>query len=159
MHDKKRILLIEDSDEDVFLIESALAAMLRSFETSRFLDGGEALQDLVAAEEENLPDVILLDLNMPRSEGLNVLQRIRSTPKLSGIPVGILTGSLASGDAQRALTMGASRYIHKPVNYEAFVSGVSEAVEAMLHEKELKKLEPGVMTGTIGSSPAVDGGV
>lgn len=136
MHDKNRILLIEDNDGDVELIERALAATRRPFEISRFRDGVEALPVLLAAREEELPDVILLDLNMPASRGLDILQRIRSTPKLTGIPVGILTGSLASSDAQRALTMGAARYIHKPVHYDAYISGVGNAVEAMLDARK-----------------------
>ena len=132
MSERKRIVLIEDNEADVFLIEKALESIRHPFETSHFRDGAEALPALLDAPETELPDVILLDLNMPRCNGLDILQKIRSSPKLTGIPVGILTGSVASSDQQRAGTIGASRYIHKAAAYETFVGNVSEAVLAML---------------------------
>jgi CheY-like chemotaxis protein len=122
MDEKKRIVLIEDNEADVFLIERALAATHRPFETSRFRDGVEALPVLLASQETSLPDLILLDLNMPRYDGLDILRRIRSSPKLTAIPVGILTGSVAASDRQRASTIGATRYIHKDSHYDAFIS-------------------------------------
>ena len=73
---------------------------------------------------------------MPRCDGMDILRQIRSSPRLTGIPVGILTGSAASSDRQRALTNGASRYIHKAASYDAFVSNVSEAVLGMLSEQD-----------------------
>lgn len=135
MDGKKHIVLIEDNEADVFLIERALAATHRALETVRFRDGAEALPVLLAAQETALPDVILLDLNMPRCDGLDILRRIRSSPKLTAIPVGILTGSVASSDRQRASTIGASRYIHKASDYDAFICNVGQAVEAMLDEQ------------------------
>ncbi|HET8547390.1 MAG TPA: response regulator [Bryobacteraceae bacterium] len=140
MDEKKRIVLIEDNEADVFLIERALAATHCALETRRFRDGAEALPVLLASQETTLPDAILLDLNMPRSDGMDILRQIRSSPRLAGIPVGILTGSVASSDRQRALTNGASRYIHKAASYDAFVSNVSEAVLAMLGEQQNLRL-------------------
>ena len=132
MPEKKRILLIEDNEADVLLIEKALESTHRPFETSRFRDGAEALPILLAAQPADLPDAILLDLNMPRCDGMDILRQIRSSPSLTRIPVGILTGSAAPSDRQGALTFGASRYIYKAPSYDAFVSNVSEAVLAML---------------------------
>lgn len=136
MTEKKRILLIEDNEADVLLIEKALESTHRLFETSRFEDGDAALLGLLATQPTDLPDAILLDLNMPRCNGMDILRQIRSSPRLTDIPVGILTGSAASSDRQRALTNGASRYIHKAASYDAFVSNVSEAVLAMLGEQD-----------------------
>lgn len=136
--DKRRILLIEDNEADIFLIERALAATLRPLETQCFRNGAEALAVLLASEEASLPHLILLDLNMPRYDGLDILRRIRSSPKLNAIPVGILTGSVAASDRQLASTIGATRYIHKDSRYDAFVSNVGNAVKAMLDGSALK---------------------
>ena len=134
MPEKKRILLIEDNEADLLLIEKALESTHRPFETSRFEDGAAALPALLATQPADLPDAILLDLNMPCCDGMDILRQIRSSPRLTGIPVGILTGSTAPSDRQRALTNGASRYIHKATSYDVFVSNVSEAVLSMLSE-------------------------
>lgn len=134
MDKTKHIVLIEDNEGDVFLVERALAATRRPFETRSFQDGAAALHVLLAASEAEVPDVILLDLNMPRCEGLDILRQIRASSKLSAIPVGILTGSADSSDRQRASTIGATRYIHKASSYDEFIRNVGEAVESMLQE-------------------------
>ena len=137
MSERKRIVLIEDNEADVFLIEKALESIHHHpFETSHYRDGAEALPALLATQQADLPDAILLDLNMPRCDGMGILRQIRSSPGLTDIPIGILTGSTASSDRQRALTIGASRYIHKAASYDTFVSNVSEAVLAMLGEQD-----------------------
>jgi CheY-like chemotaxis protein len=133
-----RIVLIEDNDGDVYLIERALAATRRPFEISRYKDGAEALRVLLVAQQTTPPDLILLDLNMPRCDGLEILRRIRSSPNLTAVPVGILTGSVTASDRQIASTIGATRYIHKASHYDAFVSNVSNAVEEMLDEQDLR---------------------
>lgn len=133
MPEVTRILLIEDNDADVLLIQKALESTHRSFETSRFQNGAEALPVLLDSQPADLPDAILLDLNTPCCDGMDILRQIRSSPRLTGIPVGILTGSAAPGDRQRALTNGASHYIHKAASYDAFLSNVREAVLAMVN--------------------------
>lgn len=131
---KKQIFVIEDNDADAVLIEEALStAVCLNCEVTRFIDGVEAMS-VLSGREERLPDVILLDLNMPGSDGLDILRRIRNTPRLAHVRVGILTGSRASGDESRASIIGASRYVHKPLSYDEFVSGVRRAVEEMLEE-------------------------
>lgn len=137
MSERKRIFLIEDNEADVLLIEKALESLDRPFETSRFRDGAEALSALLATQPADLPDAILMDLNTPRCDGMDILRQIRSSPRLTGVPVGILTGSAASSDRQRALTIGASRYIQKASSYDTFISNVSEGVIAMLAEQRV----------------------
>jgi len=83
-------MLIEDSDADAGIIQEALAGWQHHCDVSRFRDGDEALT-LLMDEDAPVPDVILLDLNMPKSDGLDVLRKIRNTPRLTYIPVGILT--------------------------------------------------------------------
>jgi len=91
----KRIMLLKIANADAGIIQEALAGWQHHCDVSRFRDGDEALT-LLMDEDAPVPDVILLDLNMPKSDGLDVLRKIRNTPRLTYIPVGILTGSLAS---------------------------------------------------------------
>lgn len=135
---KKRIVLIEDNEADVVLIEEAVAAMSVPTEIRRFPDGVDALPALLEMPHADLPDLILLDLNMPRSEGLDVLKEIRNSPKLMNVPVAILTSSEVPSDRQRAVTIGATHYIHKPSSYDRFITTVGQAVEAMLREPRRK---------------------
>ena len=76
MYDKKRIVRIEDSDGDVFLIKKTLAALPCPFEIICFRDGAEARPVLLAAQAAEIPDLILLDLTMPHSHGLDILRQI-----------------------------------------------------------------------------------
>lgn len=131
MSGEKHIFVIEDNAVDAAVIEEALVTHTPSFNVTRFEDGGEALAELLKGDAL-LPDAILLDLKLPMSEGLEILRQIRYSPKLSHIPVGILTGSEVANDELRASNLGASHYIHKPKSYEAFVTGVRQAVEQML---------------------------
>jgi len=127
----KQIVLIEDNDADVAVILEALAGGHYQCNAIHFHDGPEAL--LVLLDELSpIPDAILLDLNMPKSDGLDVLRKIRNTPRLAYIPVGILTGSRAANDQRRAALMGATRYIEKPASYDQFLEGVRQAVDEML---------------------------
>ena len=127
----KQIFVIEDNEADASLMEEALATAGLQYEVTRFRDGTEAMRFLLA-QGTLVPDAILLDLEMPQSEGLDILRRIRATPKLSEIPVGIVTGSNLLNDEQRAKRIGASRYVHKPSSYDQFVNGVRQAVKQML---------------------------
>lgn len=128
---KKRIVLIEDNDGDALLIKEALAHWDPPCDVVRFRDGVDALPVLADCDAP-LTDVILLDLHMPKSNGLEVLGRIRSTPRLAYVPVGILTGSSAPSDPKRAALIGASCYIQKSLKYDQFVGSVHQAVRDML---------------------------
>jgi CheY-like chemotaxis protein len=132
--EKKHIIVIEDNEADASVIHEALTTWSLDCEVKRFRDGAEAMPILMD-ESTPVPDVILLDLNMPRSDGLDILRRIRNTPRLTYTPVGILTGSSASSDRLRASLIGATRYVHKPISYEEYVLGVRQAVEDMLRSK------------------------
>jgi CheY-like chemotaxis protein len=131
---KKYIIVIEDSEADASVIQEALDMWSLDCEVKRFRDGADAIPTLLD-ERTPVPDVILLDLNMPRSDGLDILRKIRNTPRLTYTPVGILTGSRASSDKLRASIIGATRYINKPMSYEEYVLSVRQAVQDMLHEQ------------------------
>jgi DNA-binding response OmpR family regulator len=125
-----RIVLIEDNAGDVYLLEKALKHRKISYQLVRYEDGEQAVQGL--AKEDGVPDLILLDLNLPGAEGFEVLRSIRNRPSLVGVPVGIFTSSDAAKDRHRVSLMGAERYIHKPPMLDEFMDQVGRAVEEML---------------------------
>ena len=79
-----------------------------------------------------VPDVILLDLNTPKSDGFHVLTRLRETPHLSHVRIAILTSSQAATDKNRSHILGATRYIQKPSQLDEFLSTIGRGVAEML---------------------------
>src|SRR5713226_6609789 len=126
-----RIVLVEDNDGDVLLLEKALRARDLPYELVRYEDGEQAIR-AISGEPALTPDVILVDLNLPRREGFDVLRMVRTTPRLVGVPVGVLTSSNATRDRSRTALIGAERYIHKPPTLEEYIDQVGRAVEALL---------------------------
>jgi CheY-like chemotaxis protein len=106
-----KILLVEDNEADVWLFKEAFKALevIHDLETAK--DGAEALLRLQKAG--NPPDVILLDINMPRVDGFEVLTYIRSHPRLCVIPVIVLSSSRDERDVRRAHELGANSYLCK----------------------------------------------
>jgi len=116
------ILLVEDNPMDVDLTRRAFARnkLVNPIEVAR--DGEEALGWLSRWEAGDPPPiVILLDLKLPRVDGLEVLRRIKSHPVFRTIPVVVLTSSKENNDMQAAYRLGANSYIVKPVDFEKFV--------------------------------------
>ena len=113
-----QILLVEDDPKDIELTLAAFteAKLANPIRIAR--DGGEAL-DLVAAQE-TLPDIILLDLQLPKVSGLEVLRRLKSQTRTRSIPVVVLTASRRSEDFRAARQLGADSYIVKPLEFENF---------------------------------------
>ncbi len=79
-----------------------------------------------------VPDAILLDLNTPKSDGFNVLLRLKNTPHLAEVPIAIFTSSQATIDKTRSSVLGAARYIQKPSSLEEFLNTVGQAIKEML---------------------------
>ncbi|MBU1011175.1 MAG: response regulator [Bacteroidetes bacterium] len=123
------ILVVEDNPID---LELTLRAFNRKKLTNPIQvarDGEEALRFVEKWEQgEQTPVVILLDLSMPKVNGLEVLEKIKSHPEFKTIPVVILTTSSESNDLQRAYQLGANSYIVKPVDFEKFLE-VAEVIE------------------------------
>ena len=132
-----RIWLIEDNQGDVYLLEKALQNRHVIYDLTRHEDGEQAMRAL-AREDCLVPDLILLDLNLPRREGFEVLREIRMRPSLVGVPVGILTSSDAAKDRHRVALIGAERFIHKPPTLDEFINQVGQAIEDLLS----RKIEP-----------------
>lgn len=119
------ILLVEDSPMDVDLTLRAFARRKLANPVLVARDGEEALAWIPRWEAgEPQPAVILLDLNMPRVDGLTVLRALKTHPELRRIPVVVLTTSGEDRDINTAYALGANSYIVKPVNFEKFMDVV-----------------------------------
>lgn len=117
------VLLVEDDPGDVLLIREAFADYKVGNVLSTVSDGVEAMR-FVRGEGEyaghERPDLVLLDLNLPRKSGAEVLAEIKGDPELSTIPVIVLTTSEAEEDVMRSYKMHANAYITKPVDFDRF---------------------------------------
>jgi CheY-like chemotaxis protein len=122
---KSRILLAEDNDGDVFLVRRALEKRGLPHELVLVHNGEEALGwlDRHSVEKDAYPppDLILLDLNLPRVDGVQLLSHIRKTDTFSRTPVIILTSSDSPKDRQTALELGANLYFRKPTDLASFM--------------------------------------
>ncbi len=119
------ILLVEDDPGDVVLVREAFDHDKISNELRVVSDGVYALEQL-RDPELSLPDLILLDLNLPRMDGRELLAEIRADPRLTRIPVVILTTSEAETDILRSYELHANAYVTKPVDLQRFMNVVRE---------------------------------
>jgi two-component system, chemotaxis family, response regulator Rcp1 len=123
-----RILLVEDNPADVELARETLAHGKLHLELTAVSDGVQALEALRGAKGQPMPDLILLDLNLPRKDGREVLREIKSDDHLRRIPVVVLTSSDADTDILRSYDLGANCYVTKPLDLRAF-QAIVQAVE------------------------------
>ena len=119
------ILLVEDSDDDAELTIRAIKNNKIANRIELVRDGVEAIAYLES--ERPLPRLVLLDLKLPRMNGLDVLRKIRGNPKTRVLPVVILTSSREEPDIASAYDLGVNSYIVKPVEFEDFVKAVTNA--------------------------------
>jgi two-component system, chemotaxis family, response regulator Rcp1 len=119
-----QVLVAEDNEGDVLLIEEALRFHNLTFQLHVVTDGLAAiryLEQLDQTEGSSCPDVFLIDLNLPKVDGHDVLSTFRAHPRCSAVPVIIVTSSDAPKDRQQAELMGADRYFRKPSDLMAFM--------------------------------------
>jgi CheY-like chemotaxis protein len=129
--DLKRILLVEDDSRDVELTLTALAEHHLANEVVVVRDGEEALNYLRRTGAFRLrtagnPAVVLLDLKLPKLDGVQVLERMREDPALRAIPVVMLTSSREEKDVHRSYERGVNAYVVKPVHFGEFVDSIKE---------------------------------
>lgn len=118
------MLLVEDNPADVFFVRAALAHEGIEGEIVVAHDGEKAIEFVEAAETNPAapcPQLILLDLNLPRTSGTDVLRRLRKSPRCSNVPVIIVTSSDAPSDRAETASLGASRYFLKPHNIDDYL--------------------------------------
>ena len=125
------ILLAEDNDNDAELTMAALRESKIIGSIQRVLDGADALdfsykRGAHAARKDGPPALILLDLKMPKVDGLEVLKAIKNDPAMHTIPVVMLTSSREESDLARCYECGANAYVVKPVNYDDFMRTVRD---------------------------------
>ena len=131
MAELKRILLVEDSPHDVELTLTALAENHLANEVVVVRDGAEALDYLYRRGVYKLrapghPAVVLLDLKLPRVDGLQVLQAIKADEELRSVPVVMLTSSREECDLVSSYKLGVNAYVVKPVDFQEFVAALKE---------------------------------
>lgn len=127
-----RIFLVEDNADDSVLARRALQRCGRPIDLQVAEDGLTALELLLGVPPDELPDLVLLDLNLPRFGGLELLSRLRAEPATSLLPIVILSTSIEERDLREAFRRGANSYLRKPVNFEEFVEMVRSAVHYWL---------------------------
>ncbi len=131
MH-RKILLLVEDNPDDEALTLRALNKYNIANEIVVARDGQEALDYLLGSGQyqdrdlSELPQVILLDLKLPKIDGLEVLERLRAEPHTKHIPVVILTSSNEDRDMIRSYDLGANSYVRKPVDFEQFLEAARQ---------------------------------
>jgi CheY-like chemotaxis protein len=126
-----RILLVEDDPSDVELTLTALEDYKLANEVVVARDGQQALdylrcQGKYKSRPKENPAVLLLDLKLPKVDGLEVLKEIRSDEQLKLIPVVVLTSSQEEKDMMRSYTLGVNAYVVKPVDFHEFINAVKE---------------------------------
>ena len=127
-----KILLAEDNPADVYLIEEALREHQVPFEMMVAEDGEAAIAMIVGGKVA--PDLVLLDLNMPKRSGGEVLTLLREQPHCRTLPVVVLTSSDSPSDRDEALRLGATSYIRKPTGLDDFLQ-IGAAIKQLLGRK------------------------
>jgi CheY-like chemotaxis protein len=120
-----RILIAEDNAADVYLVEEALRRHAVKYRLE-IADNGEDMMKLIEKIEwdpaESCPDIFLIDLNLPRRSGDEILARIRQSVKCAAVPVVVITSSDSAQDRARVKELGGSFYFRKPADLERFMS-------------------------------------
>src|SRR5512133_1112831 len=128
----KFVLLVEDNPDDVALTQRAFRKSNIANDMVVAKDGVEALEFIFGTgqysgrDPEERPEVVLLDLKLPKVDGLEVLRRLREDPRTKLLPVVILTSSKEEQDMMRGYALGANSYVRKPVDFIEFTEAVRE---------------------------------
>jgi two-component system response regulator len=138
----KRILLVEDNADDAALTLRALRKTAILSEITWVRDGAEALDYLFhtgkygEAARPELPTLVILDLKLPKIDGLEVLRRLRANASTQTIPVVVLTSSKEQRDVHRSYAFGANSYIHKQIDFVKFTETVQQLKSYWLNLNE-----------------------
>lgn len=132
------VLMADDDPDDCLLVREALADCGRSVDFRWVQDGVDLLEYLrrqgkyVSGVSAPWPDVLLLDLNMPRKDGREALREIRADPLLNHLPIVILSTSKAPTDIDRAYDLGANTFVTKPATYDGMISTLCSILDYWL---------------------------
>jgi chemotaxis family two-component system response regulator Rcp1 len=140
-----QVLLVEDNPADVRLTQEAFRDAKMHLDLHVAMDGMEAMEFLLRQggfSDSPRPDLILLDLNLPRKDGREVLAEVKSSDALKSIPVVVLTTSASDADIERSYLLHANCYISKPVDLDGFLSVVQSIDDFWLTVVRLPPKEP-----------------
>jgi chemotaxis family two-component system response regulator Rcp1 len=130
---ERRLLLVEDNPADADLVVEALGGLPYPVHVSTALDGEHALAALQeAARSGALPDLVLLDLNLPRMSGHEVLAQVKTDPALCDVPVVVLTSSSAVQDSDAARALRAEGFVTKPLELEEYLRTIQATARRWL---------------------------
>lgn len=129
------IVVVEDNPADVLLLREALSTHQVGSKMFLAHDGEEGIRLIESIDDGDMPcpDLIVVDLNLPRRSGFEVLARVRSSRRCADKPVVILSSSAAPTDREKAASLGASSYIRKPSSLKEFLS-IGESLKGILAE-------------------------
>jgi CheY-like chemotaxis protein len=131
---RPKILLIEDSQSDAYLVRVALEQTSLKADLTHFAESEKAVAWLAKLEKDAVPSLLILDLNIPRKDGFEVLSAVRSNPALAEMPILVLTSSISPEDRRRAAAGGVRRFVSKPMMLDDFLQAVGAAVESTIAE-------------------------
>lgn len=132
MQEEKLVLLVEDNPDDALLTRRAFKKCPLTVRLEIAEDGVEALDFLFCRGKwegrspDRLPDIMLLDLKLPRIDGLEVLRLVRENPRTNPLPVVVLTSSKEEDDISRSYALCANSYIRKPVDFDDFMRVIAQ---------------------------------
>lgn len=138
INETQLILMVEDNDDDFFITMRAFGKLNLANPVRRCTTGDQALAylhrrgEFSAAGAAPRPGIVLLDLNLPGTDGRSVLHAIKSTPELRKIPVIVLSTSRAEPDIEQCYAAGANSYVRKPVDFEGYMTAISRLSEYWL---------------------------
>jgi CheY-like chemotaxis protein len=142
MQKSNHILLVEDNPGDVMLIQEHFKSNKLGYDLTVASDGQQAVEFLNGVKlNASLPQLILLDLNLPRRNGIEVLQHIKGNDRLKPIPVVILTSSTLSDDIEKAYKNLANSYIVKPFDFDEFSSSIDSLCQFWFSTASLPNTE------------------
>jgi len=126
---KKLVYIIDDNDADILLVKESLRNFNSPLNMVVFQDGENAIEHfktLDANKELSLPELIILDINIPRKSGMEVLKFIRSREQLHHMPVVMMSTSRSNKDVLKSYQLGANSYISKPIDFNDFFDSINE---------------------------------
>jgi CheY-like chemotaxis protein len=140
LHPARRfnLLIAEDNLPDVLIVREAISSENLPFEVFTASDGQQALDFIARAERDGgdpSPDLLLLDLNLPRFDGFEVLRRLRASVRFANLPVLVMTSSNSPTDRSRVASLGA-RYFQKPPSYTEFLK-IGEMLRQVIQSPDL----------------------
>lgn len=139
------ILVVDDDPADQFLVQEAMRTANLNYDLRIVSDGDEAIEYLyhrgryAESHRAPRPDLILLDLNMPRYSGRQVARAVKSDPTLRAIPIVVLTTSRLEQDVDDLYDMGVNSYIQKPVNFDEFTEALRDLSSYWLSRASLPR--------------------